>query len=471
MNKRSCIILICSLLCLVLLLGACGKRSDDPGAAAVTVNLQDWEGEYVDEIAQRGVLTIKAIDDKSCAVTVDWPSSAFERSSWEMTAVYDAEKNALVYSDAVRIDKTFDADNRETDKVVYTRGTGSFTRNGDKILWTDEMQPGFGTSTFVPSGAQIPGGQTVVIESPTPSAVPIETPQPEPAPSATPAPAGNPIITKDPYDEEVPEGGSCAFIARYENAIWAVWHFVSPDGKIDITYDAINTKFPTLEVWHGEYSTMKLYNIPLEMNGWRVYCRYSNKVGHTDTKTALITVKPGPSPTATPAPTAAPAPTATPEPAPEPTSAPEPTEAPQLGPVVNEWTDTSDLNEAIQGSGVSFTPPLDQALPEGLSLKTYRYCSNIIEADYADGDGSVQLTIRKSTTESGSALSGDYNSYSRSWDLPLKGVMLRCLGDGQTVNTVTFDGGGGHFSISYHPGQEGRGLSPDQLNSLINCIQ
>ena len=34
----------------------------------------------------------------------------------------------------------------------------------------------------------------------------------------------------------------------------------------------------------------QLKNSPLELNGWRVYCRYSNQVGYRDTETALLTV-------------------------------------------------------------------------------------------------------------------------------------------------------------------------------------
>ena len=45
------------------------------------------------------------------------------------------------------------------------------------------------------------------------------------------------------------------------------------------------------EIVDGFASTMRLRNIPAELNGWRVYCRFSNNVGATNTLSALITVR------------------------------------------------------------------------------------------------------------------------------------------------------------------------------------
>ncbi len=460
MNKRTCLILICSLLCLVLLLGACGKRSGSASDSLPKISIQDWEGVYAEELAQRGVLTLSPLDDRSFSVIVDWPSSAYELSHWEMTGVYDGEKDSFVYKDGVRIDKTFDEAGRENDKIVYTRGSGSFSLTGSSIVWTDSEPSGNGAVTFIFSMSQDEyQRQQTVVSTPAPAPVTVETApkegdkdegKAEEEPD-TPArdPAKYPIITKSPTDETVKVGGSCAFVARYENAIWAVWHFVSPDGKTDIPYDEINEKFPTLDVWHGMYSTMKLNNIPLELNGWSVYCRYTNNNGSTDTKSALITVLSGADTT-----TAA---------------APEPSPAPSTVTVANEWKETLDLDTAVKGSGVSFTALPDPSIPEGLKLKTYRYLDPIIEASYADADGTSRLIIRKSDEKSGQALSGDYNIYSKSWNLPYKGVVLHCTGNGETVNTLTFDKDG-HYSISCRIGADGKGLTAEQLKSILSGI-
>ena len=137
-----------------------------------------------------------------------------------------------------------------------------------------------------------------------------------------------PKVTKDPTSETVDIGGTCSFVARYENAIWAVWHFVSPDGSRDLDYLDAGKEFKDLEIINGYASTMKLKKIPAALNGWTVYCRFSNNVGATDTKSAKITVKGAPEPTTTPAPTATPTPTVVPVPTPTPT--PTPTETPVI---------------------------------------------------------------------------------------------------------------------------------------------
>ena len=169
------------------------------------------------------------------------------------------------------------------------------------------------------------------------------TPTPTPSPSAAPQPAstGLPTVTKHPTDETVDIGGECVFIANYSNAIWAVWHFVSPDGKTDYRFDdkAMQTAFPGLKVENGMYSNMSLKNIPAELNGWRVCCEYRNNSGSVRTNYATVNVRgaeaalaaasPEPTPTPTPEPTQTPTPEPTPTPTPTPETSPNPTESPE----------------------------------------------------------------------------------------------------------------------------------------------
>lgn len=466
MNRKRILCLILCLLSLATLLGGCGSQKPqpaEPDKEAVGFSMKSLEGVYTEEIAHRGVLTLTAEDDETAVISVVWPGSAAVKGQWDMSGRYDAEKQAVVYSDAVYVEKTFDENGGETDKVVYTRGSGFFTLDKGKLIWTNEKQPEMGTSTFVYESSldnynDAQDAQVIPAETPAPTdgPLPIVTPAPTeaPAPTATPAPSPTatpgqaPVVTKDPTDETVEEGGTRMFIAKYQNAIWAVWHFVSPDGQTDLTYEAAAKEFPTLVIVNGMYSDLKLQNIPLELNGWKVYCRYTNDFGSTDTKSARITVTPAP----TPAPTE------------------EPTPAP-IGPVVNEWKETDDLDTALQGAGLSFTPPIEEALPEGLHFKTYRYRSGIIEADYANALGETVLFVRKANSVFGADLTGDYNSYSSSWDQNVKGLTVHCLGDGTTSNNSTFSVGSYGFAICFNIGMEGKGLDPDQINSLVNCIQ
>lgn len=170
------------------------------------------------------------------------------------------------------------------------------------------------TPTEIPLVISTPTPQPSETPAPKPAVTPTPTPTPTPTAKPTPTPTPQlPVITKSPTDETVDEGGSCYFVAKYENALIAVWHFVSPDGQTDLTYEAAQKQFENMEIINGMYSTMQLKNIPYAANGWRVYCRYSNNNGYSDTKTALITVraKPNPTPTPSPDPTDVPVPVVT----------------------------------------------------------------------------------------------------------------------------------------------------------------
>ena len=133
--------------------------------------------------------------------------------------------------------------------------------------------------------------------------------------------------------------------------------------------------------------------------------------------------------------------------------------------IANPWGDTQSLDVAVESSGVEFTPPEEGQLPGGVELKIYRYMEGTIEADY-EGSGN-ELSIRKSVKSEGKELSGDYNGYSKEWDEEISGITVNCRGDGELINTAVFDADGGHFAISYNIGEEGRGLTVDELGNLI----
>ena len=79
---------------------------------------------------------------------------------------------------------------------------------------------------------------------------------------------------------------------------------MSPDSKTDVAYNdpSLAVLLPGMKISDGMYSKMTLSNIPAAANGWKVYCRYSNNYGYTDTSAATITIGTAPTPTPTPAP-------------------------------------------------------------------------------------------------------------------------------------------------------------------------
>ena len=111
--------------------------------------------------------------------------------------------------------------------------------------------------------------------------------------SATPAPTAQPpVVTKDPYDEpNVEEGGMAIFIARADNTKTYKWRFISPDNATIIDYDRIGNSFPGLQVYGGDTETITRYNIPYEMNGWKVACVFTGDGGVTVSGEARIQVE------------------------------------------------------------------------------------------------------------------------------------------------------------------------------------
>ena len=154
-------------------------------------------------------------------------------------------------------------------------------------------------STPVPAATPVSTPVPTATPAPTPVPTPTPTPTPAPTPVATPVPtpaqtASNlPRVTKSPTGETVPVGGKCQFVTRYENANWAEWHFVSPDNSRDIDYTVAEKEFPTMKIVNGYAKDMTLENIPEALNGWKVYCRFSNNYGSVNTDKASITVTGG----------------------------------------------------------------------------------------------------------------------------------------------------------------------------------
>lgn len=149
--------------------------------------------------------------------------------------------------------------------------------------------------------AQAPAPTAAPAAEPAPSSAPAEAPAPTDTP-ASPAPyasASVPTITKSPTGETVEAGGSAMFLAKSEGATRTEWHFVNSDFSQDLDYAEAAQVFDRLEIIDGDTGSLVLRNIPESLNGWSVYCHFSNAVGSADTDRAAITVKASPSSTQT----------------------------------------------------------------------------------------------------------------------------------------------------------------------------
>ncbi len=95
-----------------------------------------FTGDWAEEIAGRGVVTIEAAADEYYFVYVGWSSSAFEKTFWFMTAKYD--EGELVYEDAVMWTRTYTSEEEYEDVTEYEDGSGRFYVEDGKLVWIDD---------------------------------------------------------------------------------------------------------------------------------------------------------------------------------------------------------------------------------------------------------------------------------------------------------------------------------------------
>jgi hypothetical protein len=131
--------------------------------------------------------------------------------------------------------------------------------------------------------------------------------------------------------------------------------------------------------------------------------------------------------------------------------------------MINPWKQTDDKRSAEEISGVLFPEIREDALPSDMKPDTWFAMPGIIEARFHNGED--RLIIRRTNRDT-ERLSGDYNSYPVSFEHPAGSFILQCRGTEDSVNTAEFRVFGGCASIVMNPGQPGRGLSPEQLETL-----
>jgi len=122
-----------------------------------------------------------------------------------------------------------------------------------------------------------------------------------------------PTVIKQPGGEKITAGGWASFVSTATYTESYSWKFVSPTGGY-FSEDELVAKFPGVSIEGGATEKMNIYNVPLEMDGWKVLCRFSGPGGSVDSQGANITVQPAPATvTPTPEPTVEPTPEPTPE--------------------------------------------------------------------------------------------------------------------------------------------------------------
>lgn len=99
-----------------------------------------------------------------------------------------------------------------------------------------------------------------------------------------------PVITKHPGKETVTEGGFAQFTAKADYTKEFKWQLISPNGKTVYDCKDAAKNFDGVKITGYDKDRLKLDNIPLTMNGWKVRCVFTGGGGTVNSETATITV-------------------------------------------------------------------------------------------------------------------------------------------------------------------------------------
>lgn len=146
--------------------------------------------------------------------------------------------------------------------------------------------------------------------------------------------------------------------------------------------------------------------------------------------------------------------------------------------MANPWSDVDSAEAAAEGAGLdTFMVPDGEAEISLGEVKVTQYRCMKGMAEAVVEFPAVEMTIRKGDKSGEMAegdISGDYSEYKYDWTQNIKGLEVKCFGnrEGEATKTI-WSVDDMDYSITAYGlgGDEDYGLSPDDLNSLINGIQ
>lgn len=102
----------------------------------------------------------------------------------------------------------------------------------------------------------------------------------------------NPVtVTKSPTSETVSPEGRTDFVARADNCTGITWHFVSPDGSMDLTgIEAVMVLSGKASFYELNTERLTLTDISPEMDGWKFRAEFSGNGGPVFSDYATLTV-------------------------------------------------------------------------------------------------------------------------------------------------------------------------------------
>ena len=142
----------------------------------------------------------------------------------------------------------------------------------------------------------------------------------------------------------------------------------------------------------------------------------------------------------------------------------------------NPWSDVDSAEAAAEGAGIDlFEPAEGVEISLGkVEVEQYRCMDGIAEARIPIA--AVDMTIRKGKMSAATDgdISGDYGEYAHEWTQNIKGLEVKCFGngEGESTRTIWTVDDYAYSIVAYGAGGDtDYGLKADDLNSLINAIQ
>ena len=102
--------------------------------------------------------------------------------------------------------------------------------------------------------------------------------------------AAKPVILKQPETKAVKPGGKLTIKIAAKNFTGLTWYFVDPVSGEQTTAKNIAAKFPGLRVSGPNQKTLTLKKVPMDMNGWTVFCRLGGNGYRMDSESVVIEV-------------------------------------------------------------------------------------------------------------------------------------------------------------------------------------
>ena len=125
---------------MIFSMAACSSKEEVPAEEEGQNPVMNFVGDYASD---RCTITVEAGEGKVANFTIDWASSAAERSEWTMSGEFDEENNSVYYHDCTKKDQVFAEDGSvSSEETVYEGGHGTFTFNPEDntLTWTDDIE-------------------------------------------------------------------------------------------------------------------------------------------------------------------------------------------------------------------------------------------------------------------------------------------------------------------------------------------